>query len=167
VVVSNRLPAQPTTTRERQVGGLVSALEPALRTHEGIWLGWSGQTRDGSPSLAVEEDAQPRPGTETGTGRGDGGTGESGLNRIAPPSPRGLILPPSDRPSKVRGKTISVYVFVTDRGMVVGDSTRLNPGSGDSKFDTRLKRQAAEWVFHPAQRDGRAIAGWFEYTITL
>jgi trehalose 6-phosphate synthase len=60
VVVSNRLPAQPTTTRERQVGGLVSALEPALRTHEGIWLGWSGQTRDGSPSLAVEEDAQPR-----------------------------------------------------------------------------------------------------------
>jgi hypothetical protein len=112
----------------------------------------------GSTSSAGEgRGTKAGPGTETGTGRGDGGTGESGLNRIAPPSPRGLILPPSDRPSRVRGKTISVYVFVTDRGMVVGDSTRLNPGSGDSKFDTRLKRQAAEWVFHPAQRDGRAM----------
>lgn len=60
VVVSNRLPAQPTTTRERQVGGLVSALEPALRENEGIWLGWSGHTREGAPVLAVDEDALPR-----------------------------------------------------------------------------------------------------------
>jgi outer membrane biosynthesis protein TonB len=107
------------------------------------------------------------PGTETGTGRGDAGTGESGTDRVVPPSPRGLILPPSDRPGRVRGKEISVYVFVTERGMVQPDSTRLAPGSGDAKFDTRLKRQAAEWVFNPAQRDGRPIAGWFQYTITL
>lgn len=107
------------------------------------------------------------PGTETGTGRGAGGTGEAGSDRVSAPSPRGLILPPSDRPRSVRGKEISVYVFVTVRGRVDPDSTRLAPGSGDSKFDTRLKQQAAEWVFNPAQRDGRPVAGWFQYTITL
>src|SRR5687767_1250020 len=107
------------------------------------------------------------PGTETGTGRGAGGTGESGLDRVIPPSPRGLILPPSDRPGSVRGKEINVFVFVSDRGRVLPDSTRLAPGSGDTKFDARLKRQASEWVFTPAQRDGRPVAGWFQYTITL
>jgi outer membrane biosynthesis protein TonB len=107
------------------------------------------------------------PGTETGTGRGDAGTGESGTDRVTAPSPRGLILPPSDRPGRVRGREISVYVFVTERGIVEPDSTRLAPGSGDAKFDARLRRQAAEWVFNPAQRDGRATAGWFQYTITL
>lgn len=60
VVVSNRLPAAPTADRQRQVGGLVSALEPALREHEGIWLGWSGRTRDGQPVLTVEDDVIPR-----------------------------------------------------------------------------------------------------------
>lgn len=107
------------------------------------------------------------PGTETGTGRGDGGTGEEGLNRTTAPSPRGLILPPSDRPGSVRGRTVTVFVWVTERGSVVSDSTRLSPGTGDSRFDNRLRRQASEWVFHPAQRDGRPIAAWFEYTITL
>jgi trehalose 6-phosphate synthase len=60
VVVSNRLPPLATGGRERQVGGLVSALEPALREHEGIWLGWSGQTREGTPTLNVDEDTVPR-----------------------------------------------------------------------------------------------------------
>ncbi len=60
VIVSNRLPPMPTPSRERPVGGLVSALEPALRTHEGIWLGWSGHTREGTPTLAVDEDIVPR-----------------------------------------------------------------------------------------------------------
>ncbi len=60
VVVSNRLPPAPTGDRQQQVGGLVSALEPALRTYEGIWLGWSGQTREGAPVLAVEEELPRR-----------------------------------------------------------------------------------------------------------
>ena len=54
VVVSNRLPDLRLSTtssdspgehgRKRNVGGLVSALEPALARRGGIWLGWSGQT---------------------------------------------------------------------------------------------------------------------------
>ena len=58
VVISNRTPAL-TTGRTRAVGGLVTALEPALRTREGIWLGWSGQTRDAQPLLAIDPEATP------------------------------------------------------------------------------------------------------------
>ena len=102
-----------------------------------------------------------------GTGRGDGGTGDEGLFRVVPPSPRGLILPPSDRPGKMRGREVDVWVFVDARGRVVGDSTRLAPTTGDRKFDDRLREQAADWVFEPARRGGRAVAEWFRYTIIL
>jgi outer membrane biosynthesis protein TonB len=107
------------------------------------------------------------PGTATGTGRGDGGTTDEGLFRVVPPSPRGLILPPSDRPGKVRGKEVDVWVFVTVAGRVLPDSTRLAPTTGDRRFDDRLRKQAAEWVFEPARREGRPIAEWFRYTIIL
>jgi len=107
-------------------------------------------------------------GLERGTGRGDGGTGEEGLFRdVVPPSPRGLILPPSDRPGKVRGKEVDVWVFVTAVGTVVEDSTRLAPSTGDRGFDERLKKQASEWVFEPARRAGAAVSEWFRYTIIL
>lgn len=49
VVISNRLPELRSFEgeeggRKRNVGGLVSALEPALRARGGMWLGWSGRT---------------------------------------------------------------------------------------------------------------------------
>ena len=53
VVVSNRLPSLG-GGRGREVGGLVSALLPALRRHHGMWLGWSGQERD--PGLVLSRD---------------------------------------------------------------------------------------------------------------
>ena len=48
LVLSNRLPELRSTAvapRKRNVGGLVSALGPALAKRRGIWLGWSGRTR--------------------------------------------------------------------------------------------------------------------------
>jgi outer membrane biosynthesis protein TonB len=107
------------------------------------------------------------PGLEGATGRGDGGTAEEGRFRVVPPSPRGLILPPSNRPGRVRGKEVAVWVFVTDRGRVLPDSTRVLPSTGDRGFDRRLREQAAEWVFEPAKKGGRAVAEWFRYTIVL
>lgn len=107
------------------------------------------------------------PGIAGGTGQGDGGEAASGRYRLSPPTPRGLILPPSDRPGSVRGREVVVYVFVTDRGRVVADSTRLAPSTGDRKFDDRLRRQASEWVFNPATKGGQPIAEWFRYTIVL
>jgi trehalose 6-phosphate synthase len=48
VVVANRLPVDQIHTPsgeihwERSPGGLVTALEPIMRSHHGVWLGWSG-----------------------------------------------------------------------------------------------------------------------------
>src|SRR5207248_11116042 len=48
LVVSNRLPdlrhVEGEDEKKKNVGGLVSALEPALRARGGMWLGWSGRT---------------------------------------------------------------------------------------------------------------------------
>lgn len=115
------------------------------------------------------QDEGPEPGTGIagGDGQGDGGTDAEGRFRVTPPAPRGLILPPSDRPKKVRGKEVAVWVFVTEEGDVVADSTRLLPSTGDSKFDERLKRQASEWVFQPAKRGDQTVAEWFRYILSL
>jgi outer membrane biosynthesis protein TonB len=107
------------------------------------------------------------PGRVEGTGRGDGGTEAEGLFRVIPPRPRGLILPPSERPDRVRGKEVEVWVYVTAKGEVVPDSTRLNPSTGDRRFDRRLRDYAAGWAFEAARRDGRAVAEWFRYTLSM
>lgn len=106
-------------------------------------------------------------GVEDGAGAGDGGTEDEGLFRVVPPVPRGLILPPADRPSRVRGREVTVWVFVSEDGKVVADSTRILPSSGDRRFDDRLRGHASEWVFEPARRRGEAIAEWFRYIVTL
>jgi protein TonB len=121
----------------------------------------------GVPTVGEGTGTAVGPGLESGTGRGDGGTDAEGRFRVVPPSPRGLILPPSERPKQVRGREVDVWVFVTDAGKVIADSTRIAPTTGDRKFDDRLKKQAAEWVFEPARRGGRAVAEWFRYTIIL
>lgn len=58
LVMSNRTPAA-TQGRTREVGGLVSALEPALRDADGVWLGWSGQVREHGSRVLVDDAAQP------------------------------------------------------------------------------------------------------------
>jgi alpha,alpha-trehalose-phosphate synthase [UDP-forming]/trehalose-phosphatase len=65
IVTSNRLPAAPekrlatepeaAPQRQREVGGLVSALLPALSENSGIWLGWSGAEREPGLRLRVED----------------------------------------------------------------------------------------------------------------
>jgi trehalose 6-phosphate synthase len=60
VVVSNRLPSPPAADqRRRETGGLVSALEPALIAHGGVWLGWSGHEREPGFDLTIDHDARP------------------------------------------------------------------------------------------------------------
>lgn len=105
------------------------------------------------------------PGLPTGDGRGDGGTAESGRFGKVPPSPRGIIMPPSNR--NVRGQRIEVWVFVNERGRVVADSTQLRPPTSDGDFNARILREAAEWVFEPAKEGGRAVGSWFPYTISM
>jgi alpha,alpha-trehalose-phosphate synthase [UDP-forming]/trehalose-phosphatase len=54
IVASNRLPAPPSGDRKQEVGGLVSAILPALTKNQGVWLGWSGAERDPGLKLRVE-----------------------------------------------------------------------------------------------------------------
>jgi trehalose 6-phosphate synthase len=65
VVVSNRLPALPEAdssaeTSPKTVGGLVSALYPALLARGGVWFGWSGRTtrrREHAPPHSIRRGA--------------------------------------------------------------------------------------------------------------
>jgi hypothetical protein len=107
------------------------------------------------------------PGLADGEGAGDGGTEAEGRFRVVPPRPKGMILPPSDRPADVRGREVEVWVYVAATGRVVADSTRLNPPTGDRRFDRRLREHASGWVFEAARRDGRPVGEWFRYTIIM
>jgi hypothetical protein len=105
------------------------------------------------------------PGLETGDGKGDGGNAEEGLFRLQPATPRGMIIPPTNR--DLRGTEVQVWVFVDASGQVVPDSTRLDPPTRDRGFNRQLIREAAEWVFRPAIDQGRPVASWFPYRISM
>jgi hypothetical protein len=113
----------------------------------------------------VGEASDQGPGIEGGEGRGDGGTAEEGLFRMVPPSPRGMIVPPTN--DVLKGKSMEVWVFVDASGRVVPDSTRLNPPTSDRGFNRRVREEASEWVFNPALKGGEPVAAWFPYTISM
>lgn len=109
-----------------------------------------------------QEEGEGLPGAEGG---GDAGNAMSGLRRLVPPVPRGVIMAPLSRPASVRGREVTVWVFINQAGAV--DSVRLDPPTPDRKYNENLMREAKEWVFEPAVRAGRAIATWFSYTWKL
>ena len=76
-----------------------------------------------------------------------------------------MIIPPTNR--ALRGTTVQVWVFVDERGSVVADSTRLDPPTRSRDFNRQLIREAAEWVFRPARKEGQAVASWYPYTISM
>ena len=67
LVVSNRLPTIKQDTpgqeerRHRNVGGLVSALGPALEARRGLWLGWSGRTVEDDQVRTIDLDETSNP----------------------------------------------------------------------------------------------------------
>lgn len=103
-------------------------------------------------------------GVETGDGAGNGGTASAGTGHNPMPSPKHMILP-IDTPGRLRGFDLAVWVFVTELGEVVPDSTRLDPESPDRRYNERLIREAAEWSFRPAVRNGVAVAAWFRWVV--
>ena len=58
VVVSNRVPSpsevSPEEGRSVPVGGLVSAVRPAMEEIGGLWLGWSGKSAAGAPQTTPD-----------------------------------------------------------------------------------------------------------------
>lgn len=120
---------------------------------------------DPASMLGQEPGPIEGPGREDGTGAGDGGNADEGRNRLQPATPRGMIIPPTNR--DLRGTEVEVWVFVDEQGRVVADSTRLDPPTRDRGFNRRLIEEAAEWVFRPAIREGLPVASWFPYRITM
>ncbi len=98
-------------------------------------------------------------------GAGNAGTSAQGTSRLIPPSPRGIILPPTN--DDLRGSEIEVWVFVNEQGRVVADSTRLQPPTPDRGYNEQLLGEAAQWVFEPARQNGTPVAAWFPYTISM
>lgn len=117
------------------------------------------------PGEGSREGAESGAGLPGGEGRGDQGNAMTGLRRLIPPTPRGVIMAPLDRPASVRGREVTVWVFITQAGVV--DSVRLDPPTPDSNYNDSLLREARNWVFEPAERAGRAVATWFSYTWKL
>ena len=116
-------------------------------------------------SILGDKPGEEGPGLETGDGQGDGGTAAEGLFRMVPPSPRGMIIPPANK--KLKGEQVQVWVFVSETGRVVADSTQLRPPTSDGDFNRRLIREAADWIFEPGRKGGKPTATWFPYTISM
>lgn len=121
----------------------------------------------GQPGTGGQDGQATGPGTATGTGDGAGGGGDQGAAQIIPPRPRGIFIPPSGPPSSARGQEITVWVFVRETGRVDENTIRLEPPTGDSRYDRRLIQSVAEWVFDPATQEGRAVPVWYPFQIIL
>jgi trehalose 6-phosphate synthase len=59
LVVSNRIPPRAVFGKQRPVGGLVSALEPAMQAYDGVWLGWTGKETEGERRLTIDHASHP------------------------------------------------------------------------------------------------------------
>lgn len=110
---------------------------------------------------------QSNQGLPEATGAGDGGTADEGLFRVIAPIPRGIMLPPDDPPSDVRGREVEVWVFIDAEGRVVADSTRLEPSSSDRDFNEELKARAASWAFRPARDGEETVASWWSWAFSF
>ena len=93
------------------------------------------------------------------------GTTYQGTSDWMPATPRDMIIPSNKH--DLNGKEIQVWVFVDESGGVIPDSTYIDPVPENEDFNRRLIRQAAEWLFRPATRDGKPVASWFTYRIAI
>ncbi len=100
-----------------------------------------------------------------GDGEGDGGEATEGRATVTPPRTRNVIYPPSHK--ALKGTEVVVWVFVSEDGRVVGDSTRLEPPTRDRGLNRQLVREAALWLFYPATRLGQPVSAWASVSISL
>ena len=103
-------------------------------------------------------------GSGVGTGTGPGTGGEGG--RYYPPQPQGIIMPPPDRPSSLRGSTVTARFEISARGEVTRVS--LEPPIRDRRFADEFVDRLRRYTFTPAYTlEGEPIAAVFEIRITL
>jgi TonB family protein len=103
-------------------------------------------------------------GVGTGSGSGGGGGGGDSPDGLIPPSPAALQMQPT--PPKGLHATITVLLAINATGRVT--EVQFKKASGNSKYDSQLKKSALEWRFKPAKnRAGQAVDSVFEVTFTI
>ncbi len=106
------------------------------------------------------------PSPDKSLGLSDGlGMPHQGASGWMPATPRDIIIPSNKR--DLSGREIQVWVFIDESGGVIPDSTYIDPTTEDTDFNQRIIRQAAEWLFRPATQDGKPVASWFTYQISI
>jgi len=135
-----------------------------------------------APALAAAgagpgEGAGKGPGTGPGSGGGSGGGAGGGVGpgtgpdsggggSIIPPNLQGMILPPPDRPSSVRGTTVKVVFEVSATGEVT--HVALDPMPKDRRFVSEFLERLRRYTFTPAHTlDGQPVAAvtWVKVTL--
>jgi periplasmic protein TonB len=96
-------------------------------------------------------------GPGTGAAAGPGSAAPNGGTAL-PPEPRQLILPPSDYPKSLRGRTLDVTFWVDARGKV--ERVEVAPAVGDRGFAKKFEEAMRNYQFRPARSaDGRPVPG--------
>ncbi len=144
------LPA-PTVSAEQ----LLATLGPALGPGQGTGAGPGAGSGSGGGT-----------GSGRGPGAGPDSGGGGGGGKIYPPQPQGVIMPPPERPSSVRGTTVTVLFEISARGEVMRVS--IDPMPRDRKFAEAFLERLRRYTFTPATTlDGRPVAAVFPIRITL
>jgi hypothetical protein len=74
-------------------------------------------------------------------------------------------MPPVDNvPRAMRGKRVEVRLRVTDLGVV--DSV-VTSEVRDAAYAARFRTSLLLYRFLPARRDGCAVEGWYQFTLTF
>jgi hypothetical protein len=119
------------------------------------------------------------PGTGTGSGTGGGsgggvgtGTGNDsgpggGGGTVFPPSPVGILIPPTEgKPRELHGVVIRVTFRISERGEVV--SVVTDPQIRDRSYRNEFLDRMKHYTFTPARtRDGQAVASEIPIYIKL
>ncbi len=102
----------------------------------------------------------------TGRGAAEGpGTGEGGGDAF-PPKLIEMLVPPTDRPDAVKGRSFELRFWVDENGRVTHVS--VEPAIGDAQYHERFIRTMYDFFFEPAtDAEGMPIPGETVITITL
>ena len=169
------LPAAPEIPALR-VPSLAALSVPVERPPEDVPLQISAEdlARLAGAGIGAGQGSGVGPGSGSGTGGGSGsGTGTGvgpdsgrGGGRVYPPVPQQILIPPTDRPSSVRGTTITARFEISATGEVL--RVTLAPQPSDRRFASRFVEQMRRYTFTPAYTlDGRPIAAVFEIRFSL
>ena len=162
VVPSLQALTVPMTLPPEEVPQQVSAEDLArLAQPMGSGLG-AGQGSGVGPGSGSGTGGGSGAGIGTGVGPDSGGAGGS----YYPPQPQGIIMPPPDRPSELRGTTVIARFEISVRGEVL--RVTLEPPIRNRRFNGEFIERLRRYTFTPAYtRAGQPMAAPFEIRITL